>query len=95
MNKTEFMEGIHILQNNYNQKFSTEKLKIFYDNLKDMDKDRYINNIKQLVKNNDYLPNVAQIRGERQRLSNFEQRDYSNFDWNSLLANKEIFEKGE
>lgn len=38
---------------------------------------------------------IAQIRGEKQRLSNFEQRDYSNFDFNKLYANQEIFVEGE
>ena len=95
MNKDEFMEGIHILQNCYNQKFTIDKLKVFYDNLKDMDRNIYLRNIKQLVKTNDFMPNVAQIRGEKQRLSNFEQRNYSNFDFNKLYANQEIFVKGE
>jgi hypothetical protein len=93
MTKSEFMEGIHILQNNYNQKFSADKLKIYYENLKDMNKDKYIENIKKLVKTNEYMPNVAQIRTLKQRLSNFEGRDYSNFNFNSLLANEGVINK--
>ena len=92
MNKTEFMEGIHILQNCYNQRFSVDKLKIYFDGLKDMNKDTYIQNIKQLVKTNDFMPNIAQIRGEKQRLSNFDQRDYTGYDFNKLLANRDIVE---
>lgn len=87
MNKTEFMEGIHLLQNNYNQKFSTEKLRVYYENLKDMNKDNYISNIKALIKTNEFVPNVAQIRGTKQMLSNFEQRDYSNYDFSKFYAN--------
>jgi hypothetical protein len=90
MNKNEFMEGIHILQNNYNQKFSTEKLKLYYENLKEMSQDSYIKNIKKLIKTNKFMPNVAEILGKTERLSNFEARDYTNFDFNSLLANRDI-----
>ena len=67
MNKTEFMEGIHILQNNYNQKFSTEKLRLYYEHLQDMDKQEYLDNISKLLKTNEFMPNIAQIRGEENR----------------------------
>ena len=72
MDKKEFMEGIHLIQNAYNQKFSTEKLKLYYENLQDMDKEQYIKNIKQLIKDSEFVP---------------EQRDYSNFDFSKLYAN--------
>ena len=88
MNKTDFMEGIHILQNAYNQKFSADKLRVYYEALKDMKKEQYINNIKQQIKLNTFMPNVAQIKNEKQKLSGFEPRDYSNFDFSTLYANK-------
>ena len=87
MNKTEFMEGIHLIQNAYNQKFSTEKLKLYYENLQDMDKEQYIKNIKQLIKDSEFVPNIAQIRNKKQVFSNYEKRDYSNFDFTKLYAN--------
>lgn len=88
MTKAEFMEGIHILQDNYNKKLTTEQLKLFYENLKDMSKDRYISNIKSHIKNNQFMPNIAQLRGENKTTyANFEQRDYSNFDFEQLLVN--------
>ena len=90
MSIDDFMEGVHILQNTYNQKFSKDKLKLFYENLKDMNKDRYITNINQFIKKSQFMPNIAQLRGENtQRVElNFEQRDYSNFDFSKLYANK-------
>ena len=88
MDKAEFMEGIHLIQNAYNQKFSTEKLKLYYENLQDMDKEQYIKNIKQLIKNSDFMPNIAQIRNKKQTFSNYKQRDYSNFDFSQLYANR-------
>ena len=81
------MEGIHILQNAYNQKFSADKLRVYYDALKDMKKERYIENIKQQIKKNEFMPNIAQLRNEKQNLSNFEQRDYSDFDFSKMYAN--------
>lgn len=89
MNKNEFMEGIHILQNTYNQKFTTEKLKLYYENLKDMSKEKYISNINEIIKKNEFLPNIAQIRNKKQVLGNYEQRDYSDYDFSKLYANKE------
>lgn len=87
MNKNEFMEGIHILQNNYNQKFSTEKLRLYYENLKEMKKETYINNINELIKTNKFMPNIAEILNRKELLGNYEQRDYSDFDFNCLYAN--------
>ena len=88
MNKADFMEGIHILQNNYNKKLTIDQLKLFYESLKDMEKNTFIANIKEQIKNNPYMPNIAQIRNEQKpQFINYEQRDYSNFDWDSLYAN--------
>lgn len=89
MNKTEFMEGIHILQNNYNQKFSTEKLRLYYEHLQDMDKQEYLDNIDKLLNTNEFVPNIAQIRGEENRRAyqNYDQRDYKDIDFDSLYAN--------
>lgn len=88
MNKIEFMEGIHILQDNYNQKFSAEKLKLYYENLKNMNHKKYINKINELIKTNKFIPNIAEILDKKQALSDFEQRDYSDFDFSTLYANK-------
>lgn len=89
MNKNEFMEGIHILQNNYNQKFSTEKLRLYYEHLQDMDKQEYLDNIDKLLNTNEFVPNIAQIRGEESRKAyqNYDQRDYKDIDFDSLYAN--------
>lgn len=90
MNKNDFMEGVHILQNNYNKKLSTEQLRLYYENLKDMDKEKYISNIKEAIKNNSFMPNVAQIRNETTKgFADYKQRDYSEEFLNSLYANKQ------
>lgn len=90
MNKTEFMEGIHILQDNYNRKLTSSQLRLYYDNLKDMNKDKYISNIKEYIKNNSFMPTISQILGKtnKNKYQNFEQRDYSNYDFSKLYANK-------
>ena len=88
MDKNEFMEGIHILQDNYHQKFTVSQLRLFYDELKDMPKDRYLSNIKDFIKKNSYLPTISQIRNATpKQYCNYEQRDYSNFDFNQFYAN--------
>lgn len=89
MNKNDFMEGIHILQNNYNKKLSTEQLRLYYENLKDMDKETYISKIKEAIKNNSFMPNIAQIRNEIKGFADYRQRNYSEEFLNSLYANKQ------
>ena len=90
MNKVEFMEGIHILQDNYNRKLTGTQLKLFYENLKDMNKDRYISNIKEYIKTNSFMPTISQIRNEpRKQFANYEQRNYSNLDFSKFYANRE------
>ena len=88
LTKDEFMEGIHILQNNYHKNLTTEQLKLFYENLKYMSKDRYIASVKQHIKNNQFMPNIAQLRGENKTVyANYEQRNYNNFDFSKIFAN--------
>lgn len=90
MNKVEFMEGIHILQDNYNRKLTSSQLRLYYDNLKDMSKDKYISNIKEYIKTNSFMPTISQIldKTNKNKYQNFEQRDYSNYDFSKLYANK-------
>lgn len=94
MNKADFMEGIRILQNNYNKKLTIDQLKLFYESLKDMEKNTFIANIKEQIKINPYMPNIAQIRNEQKpQFINYEQRDYSNMDFNQFYANKGVINK--
>lgn len=89
MTKVEFMEGIHILQNNYNRKLTGDQLRLYYENLKDLSKEKYINSINEIIKNVPYMPNIAQIRNEPKReFANYEQRDYSDLDFSKIYANK-------
>ena len=64
MNINEFMEGIHIIQDVYHQKFSKEQLNEYFEGLKDMNKNKYIANIRMHIKTNKFIPNIAQIRNE-------------------------------
>ncbi len=90
MSIDDFMEGIHILQDNYNKKLTTAQLKLFYENLKDMNRNRYLRNMKEHIKTNSFMLNIAQLRKETsQQYVNYEQRDYSNVDFDKLFANVE------
>lgn len=91
MDKKEFMEGINILQDNYNKKFSVNQLKLFYENLKDLSKETYLKNINDAVRNNKFMPNVAELRNnsieQRKQFADYEQREYENIDFNKFYAN--------
>lgn len=89
MNTNKFMEGIHIIQNNYHKILSKEELEMYYEGLKDMNGEDYINNIKKHIKTSKYMPNIAEIRNEstRKKYANYDQRDYTEKDFNNLYAN--------
>lgn len=86
MNINDFKEGIELLQNNYHKIFSTEQLKLYYENLKDMNKEQYISNIKEHIRTCSFLPNVAQIRNKKISV-NYEQRNYEGINWDEILTN--------
>ena len=87
MNKQEFAKGIKILELTYGQKFDTEKRDFWYRQLQDLDAERYFNNIKEIIKNSTFMPNIAQIRNEqRKQFSNYEQRDYSKIDFSKFYV---------
>ena len=88
MDKVEFMEGIHILQNNYHKKLSGEQLRLYYENLKDMSKETFMCNIKKQIKINPFMPNIAQLRDKQYSgYSNYNQRTYSREVLESLYSN--------
>lgn len=87
LTKKDFMEGIKILQHNYQKEFSAEQLKLFYENLKDMPKNKFIKNIKAHIRISKYIPNIAEIRNENVKDITYQQRDYSDIDFNKFYAN--------
>ena len=94
MNRQEFAKGIRILELTYNQKFDKEKRDFWYRQLQDLEAKRYFDNIKQTVKTSTFMPNIAQIRNETSRaFVNYEQRDYSDLDFESLYANQKNIAK--
>ena len=90
MNKTEFIQGIQKIELAYNTKFTKEKLELWYSKLKHMDSEKYIARIEKLIESSKYIPNIAEIIGQESRaFADYEQRELSNIDFNSLYANKQ------
>ena len=88
MNTTEFLNGINKLELAYNQKFSKDKLNLWYQKLKDMDYQEYITRIDELIEVNSFLPNIAEILNKPKfAYTNYDQRDYKDIDFDSLYAN--------
>lgn len=87
MNKNEFKKGIEKLQMAYNQKFTVEKLQLWWNKLKNMETSRYLAQIDKLIATKEFMPNIAEILDNKQIISNYEQRDYSNYDFYELYAN--------
>lgn len=89
MNKQEFYEGIKKIELAYNTKFGKEKLAEWFEALKDMDYNSYINRIQELKKTSKYIPNIAEIRDEQNKktYANYDQREYKEKDFSYLYAN--------
>lgn len=84
MDKKQFLQGIEKIQLAYNITFNSEKLKLWYENLKNMDYEKYINRVEELIKTSKYVPNIAEILNNEKGYSG---RDYSNFNFDTLYAN--------
>ena len=52
-----------------------------------MEATKYLDRIDKLIETNPYMPNIAEILDKKARLSNFKQRDYSNYDFSKLYKN--------
>lgn len=90
MDKAEFLKGIQKIELAYSTKFTKEKLGFWYSKLKHMDPNRYLERIDKLISTNNYIPNIAEIIGQTSRaFVDYEQRELSNIDFNSLYANKQ------
>lgn len=87
MDKQEFVKGINKLELAYNQRFTTQKLNLWWDKLNEMEVTKYLDRIDKLIETNPYMPNIAEILDKRKLLSDFEQRDYSDYDWSKLYKN--------
>ena len=53
-----------------------------------MSANSYLDKIDNLMQVNKFMPNIAEILDNHQRLGNYEQRDYSNYDFSKLYANE-------
>ena len=87
MDKQEFGSGIKKLELAYNQRFTTEKLNLWWGRLSKMEATKYLDRIDKLIETKAYMPNIAEILNKKETLSNFEQRDYSNYDFSKLYKN--------
>lgn len=89
MNKTEFLKGVQKIELAYNTKFTRDKLNIWYSKLNQMDITQYLERIDKLI-TNQFMPNIAEILGQNSRaFADYEQRELTNIDFNSLYANKQ------
>ena len=92
MQQNEFRKGIEKLELAYNQKFTNEKLLVWWDKLKGMNGEKFLQRIDELIPQKKFMPNIAEILNKKEKLTEFEQRDYSNYDFNKLLAHRDIIE---
>ena len=94
MNKFEFKKGIEKLELAYNQNFNSEKLILWWNKLKDMNCSDFYERLDTLIETKKFMPNIAEILDKKERLSNFEKRDYSDFDFDKIYANYNMIKGG-
>ena len=90
MEINEFIEVTNRIEQYFDKEYSNEQRQIMYEELKNMSKEKYKIAVNECIKKCKYLPKLADILPKKERYSNFESRDYSNFDFNSLIKNKEF-----
>lgn len=61
MNKIEFKEITDLLAINYNKELDLKILNIWYEELKEYPKCRYEFAVKQIIKNESFMPNLAKV----------------------------------
>ena len=91
MDKRQFSIGIEKLEMAYNQKFSKEKLMLWYSKLKEMQADKYMQRIDKLIEIKEYMPSIAEILDKKQvnsNYTNYQQREYTDIDFSKFYANK-------
>lgn len=87
---SEFIEATSKLEMYYEKEYTDEQRKIMFEEVKDMPIKKYQELINNCIRSCKFLPKLSDILGKQERLSNFEARDYTNFNFNSLLANRDI-----
>ena len=90
MEINEFIKATSKLEQYFEKEYSNEQRQIMFEEVKNMSLEKYQEAVNNCIRNCKFLPKLADILGKQERLSNFESRDYSGFDFNSLLANKDI-----
>lgn len=61
MNRAEFIEATHRIELYFDKEYTTEQLKIMYEFLKETSLDRYKQAIAYCIRNNKYLPKIADL----------------------------------
>ncbi len=93
MEINEFIETTSRLEQYFDKEYSNEQRQIMYEELKNMPVEKYKELVDECLKKCKYLPKLADILPKKERYSNFESRDYSDFDFNSLIKNREFIEE--
>lgn len=61
MNKKEFMEITKLLEINYSKQLDVKILELWYEELKEYPKYRYEFAIKEIIKNETFMPNLSKV----------------------------------
>lgn len=61
MTQSEFIEATTRVENYFGKEYTSEQRKIMYENLKDWNKEKYVKAINYCIRNNKYLPKIADL----------------------------------
>ena len=85
MSKEEFVKAMSYLGIAYNKKFNNEELTIWYSFFNDIDKDILKVAIKNIIEKNQYLPTIADLKREVNKIKNPELKLFAEDEWLAVL----------
>lgn len=85
MDIQEFQEEIKKIEKSYNMNFDSEKVKLYWDEFKDVDYTKFSSAINSLIKTNKYIPNIAEIHEKLNKYSSVRNYNLDSSYWYANL----------
>lgn len=86
MQRKDFVEQMIKIQTAYNKKFSSEELKLWFEEFKNVSADNFKNSVSKTIKEVKFIPKIADVK---RRLGNSLHQNHRKEEFKSLYKNLE------
>ncbi len=86
MQRKDFVEQMIKIQTAYNKKFSSEELKLWFEEFKNVSADNFKNSVSKTIKEVKFIPKIADVKS---RLGNSLHQNHRKEEFKSLYKNLE------